>query len=108
VELREQCRLDPGGRLVARPQAVAKRLDDMVGRHAHVAFAALEDLQHRLQHAGDGAERPVLALGEAAQPEEVAEQLVGAVDQVDDHGEACRGSAAREVSNMRRNRRIAA
>ena len=45
----------------------------------------LDHLQHRLQHADDGAERPVLALGEAAQAVEVAEQLVGAVDEVDDH-----------------------
>jgi hypothetical protein len=33
----------------------------VVGGDAHMALAALEDLEHRLEHASDGAERPVTA-----------------------------------------------
>jgi len=40
----------------------------------------------------DGAERAVLVLGEAAQSVEVAEQLVGAVDEMNDHLEPDRSS----------------
>jgi hypothetical protein len=77
--------LDALAGLVAGPQLVAEGLDDVVGGHADVRGAALQQLQHAVQHAGDRAERAVLVLGEAAQPVEVPEQLVGAVDEVDDH-----------------------
>ena len=85
MELRAQRRLDAAAGLVAGPEIVAKRLDHVVGGDADVRRALLDDLEHRLQHADHGAERPVLALGEAAQAVEVAEQLVGAVDEVNDH-----------------------
>ncbi len=55
----------------------------MVGGHADMYLAALDELEHALQHAGHGAERPVMALVEAALAVEVAEELVGAVDLVD-------------------------
>jgi hypothetical protein len=42
-------------------------------------------LEHALQHADDRAIRAVLAFGEPAQPVEVTEELVGSVDEVDDH-----------------------
>ena len=87
MELREQRRLDAGAGLVAGPEAVAKRLDDVIGRDADVRRSLLDHLQHRLQHADHGAEGPVLPLREAAQAVEVAEQLVGAVDEVNDHGD---------------------
>ena len=58
----------------------------MIGRDADVRRALFEHLQHGVQHADDGAVRLVLAFVEAPQAVEVAEQLVGAVDEVDDHG----------------------
>ena len=82
MKLRQQRRLDALAGLVAGPQAVAERLDDVVGRDADVRLAALDHLQHRLQHADHRAERPILALVESAQAVEVAEQLVRAVDQM--------------------------
>ena len=85
MKLGGEGRLDAGRGLVAGPEVVAERLDDVVGGDADVRLAVLDDLEHRLQHADDRAERPVDALGEAAQPVEVAEQLVRAIDQVDDH-----------------------
>jgi hypothetical protein len=87
MELRKQRRLDPGRRLVAGPEIVAERLDHVVGGDADVGLAALDDLEHRLQDADDRAQGPVGALGEAAQPVEVAEQLVRSVDEVDDHAQ---------------------
>jgi hypothetical protein len=84
-ELGEQRRLDSFAGLVPRPQLVAEGLDDMVGGNTHVSLALLDQLQHRLQHADYGAVRPVPAFGEAAQAVEVAEELIGAVDEVDDH-----------------------
>ena len=71
--------------LVAGPQVVAERLDDVVGGDADVGGAVLEQLEHR---AGDPAGRRHLpaVVGEVGrQGEVVAEQLVGAVDEVDVH-----------------------
>jgi hypothetical protein len=85
VKLREQRGLDARGGLVAGPQSVAKRLDHVIGRHTDVRCSVLDHLEHRPKHANDGAERTILALVEAAQPVEVAEQLVRAVDGVNDH-----------------------
>src|SRR5437868_678571 len=45
----------------------------------------LEHLQHSVQHTDHRAVRGILALGEAAYPVEVAKQLVGAVEQMNDH-----------------------
>ncbi len=84
MELREQRRLDAGAGLVARPQPVAKGLDDVVGGHADVRGALLDHLQHRLQHPHDRAVGAI-RLGEATQAVEVPEELVRAVDEVDDH-----------------------
>src|SRR6185295_10974312 len=65
--------------LVARPKTIAKRLDDVIGRDAHVSRALLDHLQQRLQHADHRTERCVLAFVKATQAVEVPEQLVGAV-----------------------------
>ena len=78
-------RLDALAGLVARPQVVAERLDDVIGGDADVRGALLDHLQHRVQHADHRAERPVLALVEAPQAVEVTEQLVRPVDEMDDH-----------------------
>ena len=51
MELREQRRLDALAGLVARPEVVAERLDDVIGRDADVRRALLQHLQHRVQHA---------------------------------------------------------
>ena len=85
LELGAERALDAGAGLVAGPEVVAERLDHVVGGDAEMGGAALDDLQHGVQHAGDRAEGLVLALVEAALAVEVAEQLVGAVDEVDDH-----------------------
>ena len=61
----------------------------MIGRDADVRRAVLEHLQHRLQHADDGAERAVDAFVETPQAVEMTEQLVGAVDEVNDHSLKC-------------------
>ena len=89
MELRPQRRLDALPGLVARPELVAERLDHVVGGNADVGRALLDHLEHRLQHTDHRAERPVAALSEAAQAVEMAEQLVGAVDQMDDHRHHC-------------------
>src|SRR5213076_1267174 len=51
VELREKCRLDALARLVIGPDAIAKRLDDVIGRDADVSRSLLDHLQQSLQHA---------------------------------------------------------
>ena len=85
MELRPQRRLDALARLVAGPQCVAERFDHVIGRDAEVRGVLLDHLQHRVQHAGHGAERLVFSLVETPLPVEVTEQLVGSVDEVDDH-----------------------
>ena len=77
---------------------VSERFDHVVGRNAHMRRAVFDHLQHALKHADHGAERTVLALVEAPQPVEVAEELVRAVDEMNDH-ERCvaRGRCGRCV-----------
>jgi hypothetical protein len=84
IELRPERALDPLPRLVAGPEIVAERFDDVIGRHADVRRAGLEHLRDGVQHAGDGAERRI-ALAETADAVEVAKELVRAVDQMNDH-----------------------
>jgi len=50
-----------------------------------VRGAAIDHLQHRIEHADDGAERAVFAFGETTQAVEMAEELIGPVDKVNDH-----------------------
>src|SRR5262249_44473852 len=57
----------------------------MVGGHTEVSGAFLDHLEHGIQHADDRAEGTISSLVEAARSVEVTEQLVGAIDQVDDH-----------------------
>ena len=85
MELREESRLDPHARLVAVPEIVAKGLDHVIGRDTDVSGSLLDHLQHGVQHANGRAEFRILALVEAAQTVEVAEQLVGSVYDVHDH-----------------------
>ncbi len=57
----------------------------MVGRDPEVDPAALDQLEHGLQHPDDRAVRAVLPFGKPAQTVEVTEELVSAVDEVNDH-----------------------
>ena len=86
MKLREQGRLDALTSLVAGPEPVAEGLDDVVGRHAQVRGSLFDHLQDAVEHADDRAKRRIFALVEAAQPVEVTEQLVRAIDEVNDHG----------------------
>ena len=85
MELSHQRAVHALAGLVRRIKIVAKRLDDVIRRDANVRRAGLGHLQHRVEDADDRPERRVLTLVEAAQPVEVAKELVGAVDEVDDH-----------------------
>src|SRR6476469_5289885 len=85
MELRAQCALDASAGLVARPKPIAKRLDHVVGGDAEVPLAALDHLEDGLQHADHGAVRAIHAFVEPAQAVEVTKDLVGTVNEVDDH-----------------------
>ena len=50
-ELREQLGVHALARLVAEPEVVAERLDDVVGGHADVRRPLLEHPEHRAEHA---------------------------------------------------------
>src|SRR3954447_7791688 len=83
LELEPQRGVDAGARLVAVPELVPERLDHVVGGDADVRAVLLEVLEHGVQHARGGAVAAVVA---AATPAvEVTEELVGAVEEVDDH-----------------------
>src|SRR5262245_54710612 len=96
MELREQRGFDAIPCLIAGPHAVAKRLDDVIGRHADASCPGLDHLQHRMQHTDHGAEGPILAFGEAAKTIKVAEQFVRAIDEMNDHA-FVRGAARKCV-----------
>src|SRR5262245_66295054 len=57
----------------------------MVGGHSEMSGAFLDHLEHGIQHADHRAEGAIFSLVEAARSVEMTEQLVGAIDQVDDH-----------------------
>src|SRR5229473_6364810 len=85
MELRVQRALNAFTRLVPAPKLVAEGFDDMVRRNAQVRRAFLDHLQGGVEHTHDGAERPILVLGEATQTIEMAEKLVCTVDEMNDH-----------------------
>ena len=64
----QQRRIDAFAGLVAGPEIVAERLDDVIGGDADVRRAFFEHLRDRAQHAGDRAERPVRQLGPRRSP----------------------------------------
>jgi hypothetical protein len=59
----------------------------MIGRDTNMSRPRFDHLQHGLQHADHGAEGRILTLMEAAKAVKVAEQLVCAVDKMDDHAQ---------------------
>ena len=83
MKLRPQGAVDAFARLVALPEVVAEGLDDVVGRDADVRGAAFEHLRDRVEDAGDRPERGIPFL-RPPDPVELAEELVGPVDEVDD------------------------
>ena len=85
LELRRERGIDPLPCLVAGPERVAEGLDDVVGGDADVGGPLLDHLQDRVEHAGHGAQRRIFLQFGAAQAVKVTEQLVRAVDEVDDH-----------------------
>ena len=86
LELRAKRRIDTLSRFVAVPKLVTKRLDDVIGGDADVRGAFVDHLQHGIEHADDGAESSILSVGEATQSVKMTEELVGSVDQMNDHG----------------------
>src|SRR5215218_1208035 len=97
MELREQGGLDPCPGLVPGPKLVPEGFNHMIGGYADVRPPGLDQLQDGMQDAGYGAIRPVGAFGEAAQTIEVPEQLIGPVEEMNDH-EAGRLSGFAEVA----------
>jgi hypothetical protein len=57
----------------------------VIGGHTDMRRSALDHLQNCIEDANDGAEGQIRAFVEAAQAIEVAEQLVGAVYEMNDH-----------------------
>ena len=64
---------------------IAERLDDVIGRHADMGRAAVDHAEHRAHHAARRAHFPPLLVTRGGHGVEVAEELVGAVDQVNSH-----------------------
>ena len=57
----------------------------MIGGHTNVSRSTLDHLQDRMEHTDGGAERAIFALGKATKTIKMPEQLVGAVDEMNDH-----------------------
>ena len=84
-DLLEDLRIHALTRLVARPHVVAEALDHVVGGDADVCRAVLHQHQGRADHAGGRRIRMSVAVPRR-RTEVLAEQLVGAVDQMNTHG----------------------
>src|SRR4051812_2807433 len=87
MELRPERALDSRAGLVAGPEIVAEGLDDVIGGHTDVRSPSFQHLRHGAENSGNRAEGRITLL-EPADPVEMAEQLVGPVDEVDDHAPA--------------------
>src|SRR5262249_10850263 len=87
-ELRPERAIDSLAGLVAGPELIPERLDDVVRRDADVGCSPFEHLRDGTEYAGDGAEGRI-GLVESPKSVKVTEQLVGAVDQVNDHWCPC-------------------
>src|SRR5438132_4624731 len=85
MKLRPQSRIDAEAGLVSMPQIVAERFDDVIGGHADVRRPLFDHLEYAVQHSAHAAEARVDAVRRSAGAVEMAEQLVRAVDEVDDH-----------------------
>src|ERR1700722_2776945 len=85
MELRPECRIQAIPGLVARPQGIAEGLYDMVGGDPHVGGPVLDHPEYRVEHPRHGTQRARLGAAEALEAVEVPEQLVSAVDEVNDH-----------------------
>src|SRR6185312_5796814 len=79
-------RLDAFARLVSGPQVVAEGFDDVIRRDADMRCTLFDHLKHGVQHTDDRTEWRIHTLVEGADAIEVAKQLVGAVDEMNDHG----------------------
>ena len=87
-DLPEQLGRHARARLVARPEVVAERLDDVVAGDTDVGRTLLEQLQCGGEDTDGGVERAGVTRRVAAAPhasEVLAEQLVRSVDEVDLH-----------------------
>ena len=85
-ELRQQVGFNAFAGLVTRPQSVAKRFDDVIGRNGDVRGAALDHAQHRGEDASDRGHFAAVLIPRGRQRVVVPEQLVCAVDQIDVQG----------------------
>ena len=92
-----------GTGLVARPQLVAERLDDVVGGHTQMRDAAFEHGQHARDNAPGGAEADTVGGLARRHPEVMAEQFVGAVDEVDLHTPSPLAPSPRRLQCARQN-----
>ena len=84
MKLREQSSFDPCSGFVTWPQFIAKRLDDVIGRHADMRSSVLKHLDDHGEDARDGAERRI-SFVKATETVELAKQFIGSVDEMDDH-----------------------
>ena len=82
-KLAEEIRIDPFTGLVARPQLIAERLDDVIGRDGHVGRAALHQAEHGADDPAHCAHLAAVSITRRWNGVVVPEQLVGAVDQMD-------------------------
>ena len=57
----------------------------MIGGYAQVRGTLVDHLHHGIEHPGNRSESSLLPRGEATQSIEMAEELVGSVDQMNDH-----------------------
>src|SRR5690606_5925213 len=85
MELFQEGALDACAGLVPGPELVAERFDHVIGSDTDVGGVVLEHLEHGAQHPEHGTVGRVAVLAEAAQAVEVAEQLVGPVQEMDNH-----------------------
>src|SRR5262249_31930959 len=99
VKLRQQLGFDARAGLVAGPQVVAERFDDVIGRDAQVGGSAFQHAEDGAQHAGDGADFISPGVVLPGHGKEMPEQLVGAVEEMDFQALRCPNRSARTAGS---------
>jgi hypothetical protein len=59
----------------------------VIGGDAHVRGTLADHLQYGIEHSNNRPESPLFPIGDATQSIEMAEELVGSINQMNDHVE---------------------
>src|SRR6185312_3048567 len=94
-KLSEEVGLDAFAGFIARPQTVAEGFDDVVCCNGDIRSPALDHSQYRGEYAANRGHFMAVPITRGRQREVMAEEFVGAVDQMNVQGSSIAGATVR-------------